>query len=174
MRLAYNVVKAEMAMTAVPLKLMSPGKQPEKKSKSERGKTIAEQSKKSRTISQIHDWKYVWGGLGTIAPGDRLLSVDVKSLGEKISNEDLIRMVLGERGSSVCLQIQYQNGQSEEENLIRPLEQKIDGMPPDNIESRALLKLLMGPEGSIIVVNLINGARLRTWFAPSLLWDSSR
>jgi C-terminal processing protease CtpA/Prc len=59
---------------------------------------------------------------GRIASGDRLLSVDGKSLGGKISNEDLMRMVLGEPGSSVRLQIQYQNGQSEEVDLIRALE----------------------------------------------------
>ena len=38
-----------MANATVPLKLMSPGKQPEGKSKSEKGKTVAEQSKKARS-----------------------------------------------------------------------------------------------------------------------------
>ena len=38
-----------MATAAGPLKLMPPGKQPEVKSKPEKGKAVAEQSKKART-----------------------------------------------------------------------------------------------------------------------------
>jgi hypothetical protein len=46
-----------MAKAAVTLKLMSPGKQPEGKSKSEKGKTVAERNKKSRdsTASLLTD-----------------------------------------------------------------------------------------------------------------------
>jgi hypothetical protein len=40
-----------MAKAAVSFKLMSSGKQPEGKSKSEKGKTVAEQSKKARTTT---------------------------------------------------------------------------------------------------------------------------
>jgi C-terminal processing protease CtpA/Prc len=56
---------------------------------------------------------------GRIAPGDRLLAIDGRDLGAKISHEDLTRKVLGEMGSLVHLHVQFSSGVSEEIRLQR-------------------------------------------------------
>jgi len=56
---------------------------------------------------------------GRIAPGDRLLAIDGRDLGAKVSHEDLTRRILGEMGSLVHLHVQFSSGVSEEIRLQR-------------------------------------------------------